>query len=67
MIRGEGRDFKRDSAPFSPSKLPRASLGMIKGESKRGEASLPKQTFPLSFEGEGDKGGEVGKIIAIVD
>ena len=29
-------------------------------ESKRGEASL-KSRFPLSFEGEGDTGGEVDK------
>jgi len=31
-----------------------------KGESKRGFASL-LIFFPLSFEGEGDKGGEVDK------
>jgi hypothetical protein len=31
----------------------------IKGEFKRGEAPLLKKLFPLSFEGEGDKGGEV--------
>jgi hypothetical protein len=30
----------------------------IAGESDRGEASLKNQ-FPLSFEGEGDTGGEV--------
>ena len=35
-------------------------LAMTEGESKRGEASLKKH-FPLSFEGEGDKGGEVAK------
>jgi len=32
-------------------------------ESKRGEASL-KKSLPLSFEGEGDKGGEVDKQLA---
>jgi len=32
-----------------------------KGKLKRGEASLT-QLFPLSFEGEGDKGGEVVRI-----
>ncbi len=31
-------------------------------ESKRGEAPL-SYSFPLSFEGEGDKGGEVARLI----
>ena len=36
------------------------------GEFKRGEAPSLKYHFPLSFEGEGDKGGEVINFLKMV-
>jgi hypothetical protein len=45
-------------ATYSPAPLPLAREG---GVGKRGVKPLSINFFPLSFEGEGDKGGEVSK------
>jgi len=46
-------------ATYPPDPLPLAREGGVLG--KRGVSPLSINLFPLSFEGEGDKGGEVSK------
>jgi len=55
LIRGE---LKRGAASVKKLLSLANELDLI-GESKRGVSPSSKQIFPLSFEGEGDKGGEV--------
>jgi hypothetical protein len=58
LLRGRGIVYLREAAPLFNSLIPHQKQGV----SKRGFAPL-FNTFPLSFKGEGDKGGEVGKTI----